>query len=98
VTMWVIPDFRIWVIFLQGEKFWGERKFARLSASNFAVESVPSVITTSVMALFFRLTIKLVAVSGSSQVIRIIVRVAVEAFKPDVNVIKLITAVIYGFT
>ena len=35
VTMWVIPDFRIWVIFLQGEKFWGEQKFARLSVSNF---------------------------------------------------------------
>jgi hypothetical protein len=23
VTMWVIPDFRIWGIFPQGEKFWG---------------------------------------------------------------------------
>jgi hypothetical protein len=23
VTMWVIPDFGIWGIFLQGEKFWG---------------------------------------------------------------------------
>jgi len=33
--MWVIPDFRIWVIFLQGEKKFGERKFARLLASNF---------------------------------------------------------------
>jgi len=36
VTMWVIPDFRIWVIFLQGETFLVEQKFARLSASNFA--------------------------------------------------------------
>jgi hypothetical protein len=27
--MWVIPDFRIWVIFLQGEKFLVEQKFAR---------------------------------------------------------------------
>jgi hypothetical protein len=33
--MWVIPDFRIWVIFLQGEKNFGEQKFAHLSASNF---------------------------------------------------------------
>ncbi len=37
VTMWVILDFRIWVIFLQGEKFWGEQKFARLLALNFTV-------------------------------------------------------------
>jgi hypothetical protein len=34
--MWVIPDFRIWVIFLQGEKFLVEQKFARHSVSNFA--------------------------------------------------------------
>jgi len=32
--MWVIPDFGIWRIFLQGENL-GEQKFASLSASNF---------------------------------------------------------------
>jgi len=34
VTVWVIPDFGIWGIFLQGEKFW-EQKFAHLWTSNF---------------------------------------------------------------
>jgi hypothetical protein len=34
--MWVIPDFRIWGIFLQKkEKNLGEQKFAHLSVSNF---------------------------------------------------------------
>jgi hypothetical protein len=35
--MWVIPDFRIWVIFLQGEKIFWEQKFAHLLAMNFAI-------------------------------------------------------------
>ncbi len=43
VTMWVIPDFRIWVIFLQGGG--GEQKFTRLSASNFRAQQT--------MLLFF---------------------------------------------
>jgi len=39
--MWVIPDFGNWVIFLQGEKNFGEQKFARLSALNFAWSGKP---------------------------------------------------------
>ncbi len=51
VTMWVILDFRIWVIFLQGEKKFLERKFTPLSASNFCGR-----VTVNVFLLIHRLS------------------------------------------
>jgi len=37
--MWVIPDFGIWGIFLQGEKSWGAKICTSFGIEFFAVES-----------------------------------------------------------